>query len=102
MGVQNLTPIVHNLQVCVILNVYIFFFCSAFCVKTPYLEIDMKHILCKKNPQKHYILHQNCGSHSIVSWWVGMGGGALVKSDLINTIFMYEDNVNCQKDNSIQ
>lgn len=30
----------------------------------------------------------------------GWGGGALVKSDLINTIFMYEDNVNCQKDNS--
>lgn len=53
MGVQNLTPIVHNLQVCVILNVYKFFFCSAFCVKTPYLEIDMKHILCKKKNQKN-------------------------------------------------
>lgn len=34
--------------------------------------------------------------------WGWGGGGALVKSDLINTIFMYEDNVDCQKDNSIQ
>lgn len=96
MGVQNLTPIVHNLQVCVILNVYIFFFCSAFCVKTPYLEIDMKHILCLKNNLTSYIRIVR-GSH--FSWW-WLGG--LVKSDLINTTCMYEDNDNCQKDNSLQ
>lgn len=96
MGVQNLTPIVHNLQVCVILNVYIFFFCSAFCVKTPYLEIDMKHILCKKNTTSYIRI---VGVIQLFRGGWGWGG-ALVKSDLINTIFMYEDNVNCQKDNS--
>lgn len=32
-------------------------------------------------------------------WWGwGGGGGGLVKSDLINTIFMYEDNDNIQKE----
>lgn len=35
----------------------------------------------------------------IFSWW-WLGG--LVKSDLINTTCMYEDNDNCQKDNSLQ
>lgn len=99
MGVQNLTPIVHNLQVCVILNVYIFFFCSAFCVKTPYLEINMKHILCKKKT-----LHLTSELWESFNCFVvgGDGGGALVKSDLINTTCMYEDNDNCQKDNSLQ
>lgn len=63
----------------------------------------MKHILCKKTPKNTTSYIRIVGVIQLFRGGWGWGeGGALVKSDLINTIFMYEDNVNCQKDNSIQ